>query len=78
MEKMREVNSVNEITKGIFTDIVIFTVAEPGAMGAPCLMEFVSKTGDMFCLYYDKIYDFVITHTGSFPTGDSGAPSTTR
>lgn len=39
-----------EISKELFEDIIIYTIAEPGAMGAANLMEFVNRKGDGFML----------------------------
>lgn len=39
---------ISEINKNLFSDIIIYTIAEPGAMGAANLMEFVNKKGKCF------------------------------
>lgn len=50
MSKFKE---IQEISSERFKDVVIYTIAEPGAMGAPCLMEFVTKNSECFSLFYD-------------------------
>lgn len=59
--KMRQLTNVNEISPTMFEDVVVYSVAEPGAMGAPCRMEFIPRNGNPFCLTYgSKItYDMV-------------------
>lgn len=39
---------ISEINKNLFSDIIIYTIAEPGAMGAANSMEFVNKKGEGF------------------------------
>lgn len=41
-----------ELTSDLFKDIVIYAIAEPGAMGIPCLMDFVPKDGHCFSVFY--------------------------
>ena len=46
---------VNKITPGLFDDIIAYTVAEPGAMGLPSTMEFISNKGEHFLISFDDI-----------------------
>lgn len=53
---MSKFKKIEKISAELFDDVVIYTIAEPGAMGAPCLMEFIKETGECFSLLYgDKI-----------------------
>lgn len=45
---------IKELSTEAFADVVLYTIAEPGAMGAPCLMEFVKANGECFYLFYGE------------------------
>ena len=49
MNKYYRVNSIN---KEMFTDIVLYTVSEPGAMGMARAMFFLKRNGESFSLVY--------------------------
>lgn len=59
MPKPKEIKT---ITSAIFRNIVLFTVSEPGAMGAPDILEFLTASGEYFYIditnprtSYDKL-----------------------
>lgn len=49
---------VEELSPELFNDVVIYTIAEPGAMGSPCLMEFVKENGECFSFYYGDKFSY--------------------
>lgn len=59
MSKFKE---LEEITLELFEGVVIYTIAEPSAMGAHCLMEFVKENGECFSLFYNSIDSGKITY----------------
>lgn len=62
INKISRFMEVKELSSELFNDVVIYTIAEPGAMGSPCLMEFVKDNGECFSLYYgDEIpYSYIM------------------
>lgn len=50
--KLTERSTIMELNKKLFEDVVIYSMAEPGAMGAYGMMAFVTETGEMFDLNY--------------------------
>ncbi len=40
---MTKFKEIEKISAELFEGVVIYTIAEPGAMGAPRLMEFVKE-----------------------------------
>ena len=49
---MLKFEKVDKITSDLFEDVIIYTIAEPGAMGVAKLMEFVGKNGNCFSFIY--------------------------
>ncbi len=52
MAEFKLIDNIKDITNELFSDVIIYTIAEPGAMGFPRLMEFVTKSGECFYLVY--------------------------
>lgn len=57
MIKFEDINK-KEIEPKLFEDVIIFTLAEPGAMGEARLMEFVKKNKKCFQLFYNKTISY--------------------
>lgn len=55
MPKFKE---IEKISAELFEGVVIYTIAEPGAMGAPRLMEFVKENGECFSLFYGDEFTY--------------------
>lgn len=41
-----------DINKKLFEDVVIYSIAEAGAMGGAGMMDFITQKGERFCLNY--------------------------
>lgn len=52
MVEFKLIDNAKDITSELFSNVIIYTIAEPGAMGFPRLMGFVSKSGECFYLVY--------------------------
>lgn len=57
MAEFKLIDNIKDITNELFSDVIIYTIAEPGAMGFPRLMEFVTKSGECFYLVYGNEQD---------------------
>lgn len=57
MIKFEDIN-IKEIEPKLFEDVIIFTLAEPGAMGEARLMKFVKKNKKCFQLFYNETISY--------------------
>lgn len=52
MAEFKLIDNTKDVTNELFSNVIIYTIAEPGAMGFPRLMEFVTEPGECFYLIY--------------------------
>lgn len=52
MVEFKLINNIKDVTNELFSNVIIYIIAEPGAMGFPRLMEFVAESGECFYLVY--------------------------
>ena len=52
MVEFKLIDNIKDVTNELFSNVIIYIIAEPGAMGFPRLMEFVAESGECFYLVY--------------------------